>query len=162
MICDTQSAVLYWTLNTFLNTLKKKNNQDFLSSLFDFGCVCVCVTDGKDLYIGKAVQKAYLEVTEEGAEGAVGSGRSHLLFFHIIIYCIIRCPVTLTSSVCLSGMIALTRTLVLYPQVMADHPFFFVIRNRRTGAYVAVHVKCTCDVSILTIDHPEEQLHVLS
>ncbi|KAM9733554.1 neuroserpin isoform 2-T2 [Menidia menidia] len=63
------------------------------------------MTNGKDLYIGKAVQKAYLEVTEEGAEGAVGS-----------------------------GMIALTRTLVLYPQVMADHPFFFVIRNRRTGS----------------------------
>lgn len=40
----------------------------------------MCVTDGKDLYIGKAVQKAYLEVTEEGAEGAVGSGRLHLLF----------------------------------------------------------------------------------
>ncbi|KAM6945953.1 neuroserpin isoform 1-T2 [Aplochiton taeniatus] len=60
---------------------------------------------GKDLFIGKAVQKAYLEVTEEGAEGAAGS-----------------------------GMIALTRTLVLYPQVMADHPFFFVIRNRRTGS----------------------------
>lgn len=38
-------------------------------------CVLLCVTDGKDLYIGKAVQKAYLEVTEEGAEGAVGSGR---------------------------------------------------------------------------------------
>lgn len=38
-------------------------------------CVCLCVTDGKDLYIGKAVQKAYLEVTEEGSEGAVGSGR---------------------------------------------------------------------------------------
>uniref|UniRef100_A0A3Q3F3X8 Serpin peptidase inhibitor, clade I (neuroserpin), member 1 n=1 Tax=Labrus bergylta TaxID=56723 RepID=A0A3Q3F3X8_9LABR len=63
--------------------------------------------DGKDLFIGKAVQKAYLEVTEEGAEGAVGS-----------------------------GMIALTRTLVLYPQVMADHPFFFVIRNRRTGSII--------------------------
>ncbi|CAB1348249.1 unnamed protein product [Coregonus sp. 'balchen'] len=27
-----------------------------------------------DLFIGKAVQKAYLEVTEEGAEGAAGSG----------------------------------------------------------------------------------------
>ncbi|KAF7668949.1 hypothetical protein LDENG_00267510 [Lucifuga dentata] len=63
------------------------------------------MTDGKDLYIQKAVQKAYLEVTEEGAEGAAGS-----------------------------GMIALTRTVVLYPQVMADHPFFFVIRNRRTGS----------------------------
>lgn len=34
------------------------------------------MADGKDLYIGKAVQKAYLEVTEEGAEGSVGSGRS--------------------------------------------------------------------------------------
>ncbi|XP_055768082.1 neuroserpin-like isoform X1 [Salvelinus fontinalis] len=63
------------------------------------------MADGKDLFIGKAVQKAYLEVTEEGAEGAAGS-----------------------------GMIALTRTLVLYPQVMADHPFFFLIRNRRTGS----------------------------
>lgn len=63
------------------------------------------MTDGKDLYVSKAVQKAYLEVTEEGAEGAAGS-----------------------------GMIALTRTLVLYPQVMADHPFFFVIRNQRTGS----------------------------
>ncbi|XP_072317422.1 neuroserpin [Eucyclogobius newberryi] len=63
------------------------------------------MTDGKDLYLSKAVQKAYLEVTEEGAEGAAGS-----------------------------GMIALTRTLVLYPQVMADHPFFFVIRNKQTGS----------------------------
>uniref|UniRef100_A0A8C6T6J0 Serpin peptidase inhibitor, clade I (neuroserpin), member 1 n=1 Tax=Neogobius melanostomus TaxID=47308 RepID=A0A8C6T6J0_9GOBI len=63
------------------------------------------MTDGKDLFVSKVVQKAYLEVTEEGAEGAAGS-----------------------------GMIALTRTLVLYPQVMADHPFFFVIRNQRTGS----------------------------
>ncbi|KAK7882865.1 hypothetical protein WMY93_029039 [Mugilogobius chulae] len=63
------------------------------------------MTDGRDLYVSKAVQKAYLEVTEEGAEGAAGS-----------------------------GMIALTRTLVLYPQVMADHPFFFVIRNKQTGS----------------------------
>lgn len=41
------------------------------------GCsnVNVCPPDGKDLYVGKAVQKAYLEVTEEGSEAAVGSGR---------------------------------------------------------------------------------------
>lgn len=37
-------------------------------------CKCVCPSDGKDLYIGRAVQKAYLEVTEEGSEGAIGSG----------------------------------------------------------------------------------------
>lgn len=41
-------------------------------------CFDVIETDSKDLYIGKAVQKAYLEVTEEGAEGAVGSGKHHL------------------------------------------------------------------------------------
>ncbi|XP_015233742.1 neuroserpin [Cyprinodon tularosa] len=76
-----------------------------ITKIFNNDADLSAMTDGKDLYIGKAVQKAYLEVTEEGSEGAVGS-----------------------------GMIALTRTLVLYPQVMADHPFFFVIRNRRTGS----------------------------
>ncbi|CDQ99283.1 unnamed protein product [Oncorhynchus mykiss] len=29
---------------------------------------------------------------------------------------------SLSPSLCPVGMIALTRTLVLYPQVMADHP----------------------------------------
>ncbi|XP_026882613.2 neuroserpin isoform X2 [Electrophorus electricus] len=71
----------------------------------DLSAMMAETAEGKELFIGKAVQKAYLEVTEEGAEGAAGS-----------------------------GMIALTRTLVLYPQVMADHPFFFVIRNRKTGS----------------------------
>lgn len=51
----------------------------------------VCVSDGKDLYIGKAVQKAYLEVTEEGAEGAVGSGTLDRLFFIIIFLVIHMC-----------------------------------------------------------------------
>ncbi len=49
-------------------------------------------TDRQDLFIGKAVQKAYLEVTEEGAEGAAGSGDvltiitfslGHLLHFEL-------------------------------------------------------------------------------
>ncbi|XP_077578737.1 neuroserpin isoform X1 [Stigmatopora nigra] len=75
-----------------------------IKSIFSKDADLSAMTDGKELYIGTAVQKAYLEVTEEGAEGAVGS-----------------------------GMIAQTRTLVLYPQVMADHPFCFIIRNRRTG-----------------------------
>lgn len=59
--------------------------------------MCVCVTDGKDLYIEKAVQKAYLEVTEEGAEGAVGSGRLYLLFL-IIIFLIINITTYVTCS----------------------------------------------------------------
>lgn len=119
----------------------------------------MCVSDGKDLYIGKAVQKAYLEVTEEGAEGAVGSGRLDLLFF-IIIFLVIHITGYITFALYeplvfalsalsspVSGMIALTRTLVLYPQVMADHPFFFVIRHRRTGVFVCLCAhKCTSDM----------------
>lgn len=31
------------------------------------------------------------------------------------------------------GMIAISRMAVLYPQVIVDHPFFFLVRNRRTG-----------------------------
>ncbi|XP_039612917.1 neuroserpin [Polypterus senegalus] len=63
--------------------------------------------NSQNMYIGKAVQKSFFEVTEEGAEGASAS-----------------------------GMIALTRMLVLYPQVMADHPFIFIVRNRKTGAII--------------------------
>ncbi|XP_044210286.1 neuroserpin [Thunnus albacares] len=100
-------------VEVYLPRFKVEQKIDLRSTLQELGIKNIftndadlsAMTDGKDLYIGKAVQKAYLEVTEEGAEGAVGS-----------------------------GMIALTRTLVLYPQVMADHPFFFVIRNRRTGS----------------------------
>ncbi|XP_067276077.1 neuroserpin [Pseudorasbora parva] len=86
-------------------TLQQLGIKNIFTKDADLSAMTAEVTDGQDLFIGKAVQKAYLEVTEEGAEGAAGS-----------------------------GMIALTRTLVLYPQVMADHPFFFVIRNRKTGS----------------------------
>lgn len=100
-------------VEVYLPRFKVEQKVDLKETLQDLGIKNIfskdadlsAMTDGKDLFIGKAVQKAYLEVTEEGAEGAAGS-----------------------------GMIALTRTLVLYPQVMADHPFFFIIRNRRTGS----------------------------
>ncbi|XP_008306650.1 neuroserpin [Cynoglossus semilaevis] len=100
-------------VEVYLPRFKVEQRIDLRSTLQELGIKNIfsrnadlsAMTDGKDLYVEKAVQKSYLEVTEEGAEGAVGS-----------------------------GMIGLTRTLVLYPQVMADHPFFFVIRNRRTGS----------------------------
>nr|XP_057935506.1 neuroserpin isoform X2 [Doryrhamphus excisus] len=100
-------------VEVYLPRFKVEQKIDLKDSLEELGIKSIftkdadlsAMTDKENLYIGMAVQKAYLEVTEEGAEGAVGS-----------------------------GMIALTRTLVLYPQVMADHPFFFVIRNRRTGS----------------------------
>ncbi|XP_063060455.1 neuroserpin [Engraulis encrasicolus] len=89
------------------DTLQELGIRNIFSKDADLSGITTDMADGKDLFIGKAVQKAYLEVSEEGAEGAAGS-----------------------------GMIALTRNLVLYPQVMADHPFFFIIRSRKTGSII--------------------------
>ncbi|NP_001089150.1 serpin family I member 1 L homeolog precursor [Xenopus laevis] len=63
------------------------------------------ISDSKDLFVAKAVHKSFLEINEEGSEAAASS-----------------------------GMIANSRMAVLYPQVIVDHPFFFVIRNRKTGS----------------------------
>uniref|UniRef100_A0ACB8FAR0 Neuroserpin n=1 Tax=Sphaerodactylus townsendi TaxID=933632 RepID=A0ACB8FAR0_9SAUR len=65
--------------------------------------------NNKELYLSKAVHKAFLEVNEEGSEAAASS-----------------------------GMIAISRMAVLYPQVIVDHPFFFVVRNRRTGTIIFI------------------------
>ncbi|KAG8136127.1 hypothetical protein E2320_009105, partial [Naja naja] len=61
----------------------------------------------KLLYLSKAVHKSILEVNEEGSEAAAAS-----------------------------GMIAISRMAVLYPQIIVDHPFFFVVRNRITGTII--------------------------
>ncbi|KAM4772102.1 neuroserpin [Rhinophrynus dorsalis] len=63
------------------------------------------ISDNKDLFVDKAVHKAFLEINEEGSEAAAAS-----------------------------GMIANSRMAVLYPQVIVDHPFFFLIRNRKTSS----------------------------
>lgn len=62
------------------------------------------LSDNKEIFISKAIHKSFLEVNEEGSEAAATS-----------------------------GMIAISRMAVLYPQVIVDHPFFFLIRNRKTG-----------------------------
>ncbi|XP_031229966.1 neuroserpin isoform X1 [Mastomys coucha] len=62
------------------------------------------MSDKKELFLSKAVHKSFIEVNEEGSEAAVAS-----------------------------GMIAISRMAVLYPQVIVDHPFLFLIKNRKTG-----------------------------
>ncbi|XP_042534852.1 neuroserpin [Dipodomys spectabilis] len=62
------------------------------------------LSDNKDMFLSKVIHKSFLEVNEEGSE-----------------------------AVAASGMIAISRMAVLYPQVIVDHPFLFLIRNRRTG-----------------------------
>lgn len=62
------------------------------------------MSDKKELFLSKAVHKSFIEVNEEGAEAAAAS-----------------------------GMIAISRMAVLFPQVIVDHPFLFLIKNRKTG-----------------------------
>ncbi|XP_006637520.2 neuroserpin [Lepisosteus oculatus] len=112
LIEEWAAAVKKQKVEVYLPRFKIEQKIDLKETLQDLGIKNIFTKDAdlsamtgeKDLFIGKAVQKAFLEVTEEGAEGAAGT-----------------------------GMIALTRTLVLYPQVMADHPFFFIVRARKTG-----------------------------
>uniref|UniRef100_A0A8D0XWD8 Serpin domain-containing protein n=2 Tax=Sus scrofa TaxID=9823 RepID=A0A8D0XWD8_PIG len=61
------------------------------------------LSDNKEIFLSKAIHKSFIEVNEEGSEAAAAS-----------------------------GMIAISRMAVLYPQVIVDHPFFFLIRNRRS------------------------------
>ncbi|KAM8771067.1 neuroserpin isoform 2-T3 [Rhynchonycteris naso] len=61
------------------------------------------LSDNKDIFLSKAIHKSLIEVNEEGSEAAATS-----------------------------GMTAISRMAVLYPQVIVDHPFLFLIRNRRT------------------------------
>lgn len=62
------------------------------------------MSDKKELFLSKAVHKSFIEVNEEGSEAAATS-----------------------------GMIAISRMAVLFPQVIVDHPFLFLIKNRKTG-----------------------------
>ncbi|XP_020835800.1 neuroserpin [Phascolarctos cinereus] len=75
-----------------------------ISEIFSRNADFSALSDNKEIFLARAVHKSFIEVNEEGSEAAAAS-----------------------------GMIAISRMAVLYPQVIVDHPFFFLIRNRRTG-----------------------------
>ncbi|XP_038599444.1 neuroserpin [Tachyglossus aculeatus] len=88
---------------------QKINLKELLKSLgiteiFSRNADLSALSDGKDVFLSKAIHKSFIEVNEEGSEAAAAS-----------------------------GMIAISRMAVLYPQVIIDHPFVFLIRIRRTG-----------------------------
>ncbi|CAH2247499.1 neuroserpin [Pelobates cultripes] len=83
------------------DTLQRLGIKEIFSDQADLSAI----SEDQELYVGKAVHKAYLEVNEEGSEAAAAT-----------------------------GMIANSRMAVLYPQVIIDHPFFFLIRYRKTGS----------------------------
>ncbi|XP_053728146.1 neuroserpin [Synchiropus splendidus] len=131
LIEEWAANVKYQKVEVYLPRFKVEQKLDLrkllqplgISRIFSGAADLSAMTGAEDLYISGAVQKAYLEVTEEGAEGASGS-----------------------------GMIATSRNLVLYPQVMADHPFFFIIRSRRTGSILFMGRVLTPEV-METSDH---------
>ncbi|XP_078521988.1 neuroserpin isoform X2 [Lissotriton helveticus] len=111
-IREWAGAVKKQKVEVYVPRFKIKQNIDLEDPLKHLGIEEVfgpnadlsAVSDIKDLFLAKAVHKSYLEVNEEGSEAAAAS-----------------------------GMIAISRMAVLYPQVIVDHPFFFVIRDRETG-----------------------------
>ncbi|XP_023573577.1 neuroserpin [Octodon degus] len=84
--------------------LKDILNSLGITEIFLKNANLTALSDNKELFLSKAIHKSFIEVNEEGSEAAA-----------------------------VSGMIAISRMAVLYPQVIVDHPFFFLIRNRKTG-----------------------------
>ncbi|XP_063162549.1 neuroserpin [Candoia aspera] len=78
-----------------------------IREVFSQSADLTAMSENKELYLSRAVHKSVLEVNEEGSEAAAAS-----------------------------GMIAISRMAVLYPQIIVDHPFFFVVRNRITGTII--------------------------
>jgi serpin B len=67
-------------------------------------CLFSGVTDVDDLYVSAVLQKAFIEVNEEGSEAAAAT-----------------------------GVIMMTRMMVLTPQFRCDRPFLYLIKDKLTG-----------------------------
>ncbi|XP_006002544.1 neuroserpin [Latimeria chalumnae] len=112
LIEEWASALKKQKVEVYMPRFKVEEQLDLKAVLMGLGITEVfskyadlsAMTEKKELFFAKAVHKSFLQVNEEGSEAAAAS-----------------------------GMIAVSRMAVLYPQVIADHPFFFLIRNRKTG-----------------------------
>ena len=65
------------------------------------------ITDADKVYVSSVVQKAFIEVNEEGSEAAAAT-----------------------------GMVMMTRMMVITPQVRFDRPFLYLIKDKLTGLAV--------------------------
>jgi serpin B len=100
---DVQVSIPKFKLETeydLRNYLKKMGMNISFTPNADFSGM----TGRKDLYIGKVVHKAYVEVNEEGTEAAAATG------VHMVLTAI---PDVVSFN--------------------ADHPFIFIIQHRETG-----------------------------
>ncbi|XP_048397902.2 neuroserpin [Stegostoma tigrinum] len=112
LINEWANSVKKQKVEVYLPRFKMTQNIDLkevltglgISEMFGAEADLSVMTEKKDLHISKAIHTSFIEVTEEGSEAAAAS-----------------------------EMIAVSRMMVLNPQIIADHPFFFLIRNRRTG-----------------------------
>nr|XP_033814056.1 neuroserpin isoform X2 [Geotrypetes seraphini] len=110
-IAEWGKSVRKQKVELYLPRFKVEKKMDLKNILWDLGIrevfdrnADLSALSDKELFISKAVHKAFLEVNEQGAEAAATS-----------------------------GIVAISRMAVLYPQVIADHPFFVVIRNRQSN-----------------------------
>ena len=84
----------------------KKTLQDIgVKDLFDKGKADLSgATGNKDLVVSKVIQKAFIEVNEEGSEAAAAT-----------------------------GLVAVSRSMTMPHTFICDHPFFFFIKDSKTG-----------------------------
>ncbi|XP_051873161.1 neuroserpin [Pristis pectinata] len=112
LINEWASYVKKQKVEVFLPRFKMMQNIDLkevlaglgILELFSADADLSAMTGKKELYISKAIHSSFIEVNEEGSEAAAAS-----------------------------EMVVVSRMLTLNPQVIIDHPFFFLIRNQRTG-----------------------------
>ncbi|XP_072897131.1 neuroserpin [Hemitrygon akajei] len=112
LINEWASSVKKQKVEVFLPRFKVMQNVDLkeilaslgILDLFSVNADLSAMTGKKELYISKAIHSSYIEVNEEGSEAAAAS-----------------------------EIVAVSRMLTLNPQVIVDHPFFFLIRNKKTG-----------------------------
>ena len=76
-----------------------------VNDVFDMGSADLSGISGKkDLYVSLIVQKAFIEVNEEGAEAAAAT-----------------------------GAVMMMRSMVMEPEFRCNRPFYYMIRERSSG-----------------------------
>ena len=98
------------TMNVFLPKFKLETTLPLNDILKELGMTDMFngglegITGDPDLAVSSVLQKAFIEVTEEGAEAAAAT-----------------------------AVVAVTRSLTITPTFMANHPFLFYLREAATG-----------------------------